>query len=115
LFEERLTLRQFAELDWMRNEATRYLAGKSIDNFTAVGVAERFTDSLAVVACTLGWDCPLPTPRENANPTRVGAHYDLRPQDYDHIRDLNAADLAWYHEAVDRLECSLSKITTRAA
>lgn len=115
LFEERLSLRQFAELDWMRNEATRYLAGKSPDAFAFVGVAENFTASLAVFARTFGWDCPLPAPRENTNPLRAGERYELRPSDYAHIRELNTADFAWYQEAVGRLEDSVQKLTSRAA
>jgi hypothetical protein len=115
LFEERLSLRQFAELDWMRNEATRYLAGKSPDEFAFIGVAESFTDSLAVFAQTFGWHCHLPARRENSNPTRLGERYELRSGDDAHIRELNAADLTWYQETVERLEDTIRKITSRAA
>src|SRR5882757_7421029 len=93
LFEERLSLRQFAELDWMRNEATRYLAGKTVEEFEFVGVAEQFTASLAVFAKNFGWDPPLSVPRENVNPSRVGERYDLRPRDHALLSELNAADL----------------------
>ena len=31
LIEKGLSLEQFAELDWMRNEATRYMAGKPVE------------------------------------------------------------------------------------
>jgi len=115
LFKERLSLRQFAELDWMRNEATRYLAGKSPDEFAFVGIAEKFGESLAVFAKTFGWSLPQPAPRDNANPNRVGAHYDLRPEDHGHILELNGADLAWYDAAVGEFDRASAEIPSRAA
>lgn len=115
LLERRLSLRQFAELDWMRNEATRYLAGKSPVEFAFVGIAENFTASLSVFARTFGWSCPPSAPRANANPARSGERYNLDQQDYAMIRELNLADLAWYEEAAERLEASQQLLASRAA
>jgi hypothetical protein len=104
LVEDRLTLREFAELDWMRNEGTRYLVGKPIGDFCFVGVAERFLESLRVFSETFAIDLPPAAPRENLNPARAASRYPLSDEDYGHILALNALDLAWYDQAVRRLD-----------
>jgi len=115
LYERRLGLREFAELDWMRNEATRYLAGKSVDAFAFVGVAEHFEDSLGVFADDFGWPGSLAAPRVNTNPARTTDSYVLADEDYEHILGLNTLDLAWYQRAVERLDRRLSVRSPRAA
>ncbi|MBC7367529.1 MAG: sulfotransferase family 2 domain-containing protein [Undibacterium sp.] len=107
LYERGLKLIEFAELDWMRNEATRYLAGKSIEQFAFVGVAERFEESLSVFADDLGWPLSLEVPRVNTNPDRKTASYELSADDYEQIINLNTLDLMWYRRAVERLERQL--------
>lgn len=104
LLERKLTLREFAELDWMRNLATRYLAGKPLADFEFVGVAEKFLESLHVFGATVGWPAPLPAPRANTNPERVTERYPVASRDYDYILALNAADLVSYQHALARLE-----------
>lgn len=108
LYEHGLTLRQFAELDWMRNEATRYLTSKALDEFAFVGITERFPDSLHLFSRTFGWPSSLPAPYVNTNPDRTTDCYILPPDDYAHILALNSIDLAWYECAVNRLEVQLA-------
>ncbi len=108
LHEQGLRLREFAELDWMRNCATRYLAGKAIEEFAFVGVAERFEDSLNIFADEFGWPASLSAPRVNTNPERKTDSYELASGDYEHILGLNAIDLAWYQRAVERLDQSMA-------
>jgi hypothetical protein len=115
LHEQHLTLRQFAELDWMRNEATRYLATKTLADFAFIGVAERFAESLEICAEYLGWSQPLAIPRENANPHRQTAAYELTPRDFNYILALNATDLAAYETARVRLDQALQRRTGRVA
>lgn len=103
LHEGNLSLGEFAELDWMRNEATRYLAGMPISAFAFVGVAESFASSLAVFADTIGWREPLPRPRDNVNPGRTEDRYPLSSREFRHILDLNQADYVWYRQACARL------------
>ncbi len=107
LHEQRLTLRDFAELDWMRDEATRYLAGKPLAAFAFVGIAERFEDSLGIFANRFGWPTPDAAPRVNTNPERPPAGYALPEADYAHILALNARDFAWYQAALTRLDLEL--------
>src|SRR5262249_53131491 len=94
---------QFAELDWMRNETTRYLSAKPIGAFAFIGIVERFIESLNLFDRAFGFDTPLPPPRDNINPQRSETRYSLSEADYRHILGLNAEDLAWYEGAVEKL------------
>lgn len=111
LYERRLSLREFAELDWMKNEASRYLAGKSLDEFEFVGVAERFLESLQLFEEKIGCVLPLAPRYENCNPERRALRYTIDPADYDFILQLNETDLKQYCAAVARLE---SEVGTHA-
>lgn len=115
LHEQGLRLREFAELDWMRNEATRYLAGKSVEQFAFVGVAERFDDSLSVFAADFGWSGSLQGPRVNTNPERKTESYELTSGEYEHILGLNTLDFLWYNRAIARLELRLDEQVPRVA
>jgi hypothetical protein len=115
LHENRLTLRQYAELDWMRNLATRYLARKPIEAFTFVGVSERFDESLQVFGRTFNWVIRSHGPCLNTNPDRTTARYLLPPGDYDYILSLNQSDLAWYNSAMARLDSEMGSTTQKVA
>jgi hypothetical protein len=103
LLEKRLSLEKFAELDFMRNEATRYLAGKPISAFKFVGIMEKFEESLAVFGTIFGVSVPSEPPRENMNPGRVTDTYPLCPRTYDHILSLNLRDLMVYQKVLAQL------------
>jgi hypothetical protein len=96
LYDGRLSLEAFAELDWMRNEATRYMAGKSAESFEFIGILERFRESLRVFGETFNVSVPVEPPRENVNPARTGETYALSTQTYAHILGLNMRDLVAY-------------------
>jgi hypothetical protein len=109
LWERRLTLRQFAELEWMRNEIHRYLAETPLTEFAFVGIAERFSESLRVFGASCGWPVSrLPAFRENINPARMGAEYPLSRADHDHILELNSIDAALYAQAMAGLDFALA-------
>lgn len=107
LHEEKLSLRAFAELDWMQNLATRYLAGKAVETFDFVGIAERFDESLLLLGRAFGWATPPCGPRENTNPARLTPSYPLSSADYNHLLTLNPLDLAFYRTACARLDDAL--------
>jgi hypothetical protein len=96
LYEKNLSLEAFAELDWMRNEATRYMAGKAVDEFAFVGIVERFAESLELFGATFGLPVPAEAPRINVNHERVTATYPLSTRTYEHILKLNLRDLIAY-------------------
>ena len=108
LYEKKLNLRQFAELDWMRNEATRYLANKSVADFAFIGIAERFNESLRVFVEKFSCSSEVAAPFVNINPERTTPNYDLTKEDYQYILELNASDLTWYQQAMARLDMSLA-------
>ena len=106
---ERMTLRQFAELDEVRNEITRYTAGLRPADFAYVGVAERFAESVLLLRRTLGVDKAISAIRDNVNPDRMTENYELSAVDFDHIAELNSVDLEWYEAAVrnfDAVNCT---------
>jgi hypothetical protein len=103
LHERKLDLRQFADLEWMRNESCRYLANKPVEDFEFVGVAEQFNASIQHFCRVLGFRDVLKFPYENVNPDRRGERYELTAADRAYILERNVADLAWYDKASARL------------
>jgi len=115
LLENNLSLLEFAELDWMRNEATRYLAGKDLSDLAFVGIAERFLESLHLFGTLLGQAAPLPAPRVNVNPARRTPSYPISRAEFDDILALNASDHAWYLRACTQLNTAMPHRRPRAA
>jgi hypothetical protein len=98
LLERRLCLEEFAELEWMRNEATRYMAGKATTDFKFIGIMEKFPESLSLFGATFGVSVPFEPPRENVNPGRVSERYPISSRTYEHILAQNLRDLAIYEQ-----------------
>jgi hypothetical protein len=103
LYERKLSLRGFADLDWMSNLTTRYLANKPVEDFEFVGIADCFPESIDRFCRTFGYRRPPKLPCENVNPARASEHYDISPADREFILMRNRADLAWYHQASERM------------
>jgi len=106
LHSKKLSLRQFSDMEGMRNEAARHFAGKTVDDFSFVGIADRFAESMRHFGQTFGFANleSVPVPRENVNPARPARRYRLDPGDYRYILDRNASDLAFFDEAMARLD-----------
>jgi len=118
LHRDRLTLRQFADLEWMRNESTRYLAGKSFRDFAFVGVTEQFSRSLTRFQAVFGGCLPAVEPHDNVNPDRRTENYPVSGADYGYILERNLTDLRWYQQAVLALaaeETALAPVFTAGA
>lgn len=103
LHENKLSIRQFSDLEWMRDEIFRYLAGKAIDEFEFVGVSEQFAQSMRLFCSTYGFVGFKDFPLANTNPNKAGRHYALSGGDFAYIAERNQGDLALYNEAVQRL------------
>jgi hypothetical protein len=101
--EQRLNLMEFADLEWMRNEATRYLANRPVDDFAFVGISDCFSESIAHFCSVFGFRDVFRIPRANTNPMRTSEHYPISRQEHAHILKRNQADLEWYNRAFDRL------------
>lgn len=104
LHADQLSLREFAELDWMRNTMTHYFAGLGLDDFAAVGVSEYPNESLALIRARLGWGSSgAILPHANVNPNRPGESYVLDGDTRLALQRLNEADQDLYATALDRL------------
>ena len=99
LHEKKLSLRDFADLDLMKNEIVRYTCGLTPADFEFVGISERYEESLLLLRRTFKITAPLNCARENVNPDRAEADYLLSADDYAHIARNNAADMRWYDQA----------------
>jgi hypothetical protein len=108
LWARGLTLQKFAELPLMRNEITRYLAGKPLRAFKFVGIMERFAESLRLFGGAFGVPVPACPPRENVNPDGRGEGYRIPDWLHAHLEALNAQDLAAYTLATGELERRLA-------
>jgi Sulfotransferase family len=115
LHEHRLSLREFADIDWMQNLATRYLANKPVADFQFIGISERFQDSVRQFCNVYGYREVMKLPRENTNPDRKTASYELRISDHEYILERNIADFEWYSRAVERLQAVKAPDSSRVA
>jgi len=102
--EQKLGLLEFADLDWMKNLSTRYMANKPVADFAFVGIAERFDKSMEAFSKNLGFRRVLGVPRLNVNPKRREATYSLSREERSYIIERNGTDLAWYEQACLRLD-----------
>ena len=93
------SLREFAEHPAARNTQTRMLDGLPLSAFAFVGISECLDDELPRLARATG--LKLPGGRwSNPNPAKEKlAAYDLAPDVYDLILELNREDVALYERA----------------
>jgi Sulfotransferase family len=115
LHEQKLSLREFADLDWMKNMATRYLANKPVSDFQFVGISEYFQESMRLFCRTYGFRTVMVLPRENINPDRKTEFYSLAPEDRAYILERNENDLVWYNEALKRLKEAGNSVSSKVA
>ena len=93
----------------MRNEITRYLAGKPLRAFKFIGITGScLAESLRLFGGIFGLSVPGSPPRENVNPHWRGTGYQIPDWLHAHLEALNAEDLASYALATVELECGLA-------
>jgi hypothetical protein len=99
LHEKQLSLKAFADLDAVRNMATRFfLAGKRPDDFFFIGVTEHFDASIALFLSLMQIRLDLQVPKQNADRSRFR---DLEPteSDLELLASRNDQDILWYEKA----------------
>ncbi|MBT5137449.1 MAG: sulfotransferase family 2 domain-containing protein [Acidimicrobiaceae bacterium] len=88
-------------IEWapIRNEfAEHYVSGLEPDDFTFVGLTERYDDDIQRLAVTLGWRAAPTVSRANITPTRSTIITDdLRS----HIAQFHPVETAWYDHFSD--------------
>jgi hypothetical protein len=117
--ERRLSLREFADLEWMRNMTTRYLANKRVVDFEFIGITECFHESIQLFLRTFGFRVPRGLhagfPYENVNPDRAAAFSNVSHADRSYILERNRADFAFYNQAAERMAQAVSRKSARIA
>lgn len=100
LHDKRLSLREFAALDGIRNITTGYfLKNRRLDDFFFLGITEHFDLSIALFLSLMGIKMDLRMPRLNADRFRRRASV-LPEEDLRQISLLNRQDIEWYEEAL---------------
>ena len=99
LHAKKLTLVQYAGLELVRNETTRFFGKMRPENFAFIGLVEDFDASIDRFFAQ--FKLPrLPVPRENTNPERRTRFYELRDDERRQILDLNQNDWDLYQACV---------------
>jgi hypothetical protein len=88
-------------IEWapIRDEfAEHYVSGLEPDDFTFVGLVERYNDDIQRLAVKLGWRATPTVSRSNITPTRSTVITDdLRA----HIAQIHSVETAWYNHFSD--------------
>jgi len=102
LIEEDLSVQAFAALDEMRDVQSRFLGQVPVSKLAFVGLTERYDESIELFRRSFHPDLQVAVHRQNANPDRMGARYDLDAPTREAIAALNVADIHLYAEAQAR-------------
>lgn len=100
LFKEaRMTLLDFIEA--FPNHQSLYLRGVPLDDLAMIGLTERYEQSVALFEAIFGRSMPRAT-RQNANPAKRGAEYEITPDVRCAVERYRAEDIALYRQAHER-------------
>ncbi|MDB6094194.1 MAG: hypothetical protein JWM32_1756 [Verrucomicrobia bacterium] len=97
MHEKNLSLIEFASLDLMRNEMSRYLGTRRPSDFAFVGCSDQFETSISRFRTQFGLR-DVSTPRENCNPDRHTDRYPIDSEIRRKIAALNERDVSLYQE-----------------
>lgn len=100
LHSQRLSLVEYAALPLVRNEMTHFFGSKIVKDFHFVGIVEDFEHSFTRMAELLEITTAFPR-RDNVNPEKKTARYELDPAIREKIMELNAADVQLYKDSLD--------------
>ena len=101
LHEKKLSLLEYAGLELVRNEMTRFFGQKQPADFAFIGLVEEIESSMTVFFDRFELH-PVPIPRDNYNPDRQNAYYDLSEGERRQILELNQADWDLYQVCSER-------------
>jgi Sulfotransferase family len=107
LFKEaRMTLLDFIEA--FPNHQSLYLRGVPIDDLAMIGLAERYEQSVALFEAMFDISMPHGT-RQNVNPAKHGAEYEITPEVRRAVERSRAEDIALHRQARERFAQLSSK------
>ncbi len=98
LHARKLSLVEFAALDLMRNEMTRFFGDKKPEDFAFIGRTEQFDSSLDEFLRLFGFS-HVSSRRENCNPGRTAERYPVDDATRGEIAALNERDIL-IHEKI---------------
>ena len=111
LHEKHLSLVEYAALDEVRNEMTRFFGERQPDDFAFIGLVEEF--GVSMEKFLEQFDLPaMPIPRENTNPYRRAPLYEMGDDERQQILELNQLDWNLYNTCLGRQERQLSLAET---
>lgn len=100
LHEKKLSLAQYARLDLVQNEMTRFLGRCRPEDFAFIGLVEEIDSSMARFFAQFDLP-PAPIPRENTNPERRTDRYAVDDAIRQQILECNQHDAALYANCVE--------------
>jgi hypothetical protein len=105
--EARMTLIDFIET--FPNHQALYFDGMSLDDFALIGLSERYAHSVALFEAIFGITMPRVRERQNVNPTKHKAEYDITPEVRRAVERSRAEDIELYRRACERFPSLCSR------
>jgi hypothetical protein len=99
---QKMSLEQFAELDFARDVYFRWFSPLGVERFDFVGIMEEYDRSLELFRRLICPDIKLKTKLRNCNPNRRGNFYELGREVRQKILELNQRDAYVYLDGVRR-------------
>lgn len=99
LHEKKLTLTEYAALDLVRNEMTRFMGTMQPADFDFIGIMEDYDEALVRFAAQFNLG-RLDVRHDNVNPARTQPRYAITGEERDVILGLNLGDAALYEECL---------------
>jgi Sulfotransferase family len=107
---QKMTLEQFARLDFARDVYFRWFSPLGVERFDFVGIMEEYDRSLELFRRLFCPDIQLDTTLRNYNPNRGGNFYDLGPELRRRILELNQRDTYVYLDGVRRFRSLCAQV-----
>ena len=86
------------------NHQSLYLGDTSLDDLAMIGLAERYAQSVALFEAVFGITMPRAAVRQNVNPAKHVAEYQITPEVRRAVDRSRAEDVALYRRARERFE-----------
>lgn len=105
--EQRMTLLDFIEA--FPNHQSRYFGGLSPDDFTLIGLTERYEQSVALIEAICGIPMPRASVRQNVNPAKQSPAYEIDPDVRRAVNRFRQEDIELYRVACERFATLCSR------
>ena len=107
---QKMSLEQFAQLDFARDVYSRWFSPLGVERFDFVGIMEEYDRSLEMFRRLICPEIQLDSTLRNQNPNRGGNFYDLGPELRRKILELNQRDAYVYLDGVRRFRSLCAQV-----